>query len=166
MVRFVRGGRGPGRRWEVVGVLAWRDGPVCVCYRSVCPNVCPGVCSQVFRAICVLCERGVTRVGGPRTLLSWRRRARRAGAFVRRLRFYPVKSACVDRRVRRRAESYKVIRGLLTSLNRVLSTGLAVPRGARYLIYISRGSRRGSIGFVSHGPRRHAAPCKIPRIDF
>ena len=68
MVRFVRGGRGPGRRWEVVGVLAWRDGPVCVCYRSVCPNVCPGVCSQVFRAICVLCERGVTRVGGPRTL--------------------------------------------------------------------------------------------------
>ena len=77
MVRFVRGGRGPGRRWEVVGVLAWRDGPVCVCYRSVCPNVCPGVCSQVFRAICLLCERGVaTRVGGPRTLLEAAGRAR------------------------------------------------------------------------------------------
>ena len=66
MVRFVRGGRGPGRRWEVMGVLAWRDGPVCVCYRSVCP----GVCSRVIRAIYLLCERGVTRVWGPRTLLE------------------------------------------------------------------------------------------------
>ena len=107
------GGRVGGGRWWA----CWPGGmdpcayATAACALMCAPNVC-SVCSQVFRAICLLCERGVTRVGGPRTLGGGEPGGPGPGpgAFPRRLSFYPVKSACVELRRVRRVSG--VIRGL------------------------------------------------------